>query len=76
MNEQNDKCQCKLCLNIDKYRWATVMECKCVCHDSDGLSGHESLCCEYPNVLKRNNPYMDLLSSNCYNKIINDSLEK
>jgi hypothetical protein len=37
------------------------MECGCACHDDDGMSGHDSLCCEFPNVLRKNNPHKDLL---------------
>lgn len=72
----NNKCQCNLCTNIDKYRWATIMECKCCCHDSDDVTGHDSLCCEYPNGLRRNNPYKDLLPAKHYGQIIHNILEK
>ena len=54
------KCNCEICQNIDKIKWATVNECKCGCHEMDGETGHSSLCCAYPNVLRKNNPYKDL----------------
>jgi hypothetical protein len=72
----NNKCQCVLCTNIDKYKWAVVMECKCSCHNGDGVTGHDSLCCEYPNGLKKNNPYQNLLSAKHYGQIIHDILDK
>jgi hypothetical protein len=48
------------------------MECKCKCHDDDGMTGHDSLCCEFPNGLKRNNPHKDLLPAEYYRKIMDD----
>ena len=71
-----NKCQCKICTNIDKYLWATVTECKCICHSNDGMTGHENLCCEYPNVLKKDNPHQNLLPAKHYGQIIHDILEK
>ena len=55
-----EKCHCKICKIIDKHRWATIMECGCVCHIDEGIAGHESLCCEYPNGKKKDNPYKNL----------------
>jgi len=55
-----EKCDCIFCKTYDKHRWKVIMECKCGCHDDDGVSGHDSLCCEFPNGLRRNNPYKDL----------------
>lgn len=30
-----------------------VKECQCVCHDNLYPSGHDGLCCEYPNAYKK-----------------------
>ncbi len=43
------------------YKWAVVMNCKCGCHEDDGMSGHDSLCCSIPNGLKKNNPFKEEL---------------
>ena len=59
-------CKCIFCETYNKYKWAVVMECGCSCHDDDGMSGHDSLCCEYPNGLKRNNPHEELMSVEYY----------
>ena len=48
------------------------MECKCGCHTSDGMTGHDGLCCSLPNVLKKNNPYKNLEKAEVYQKRIND----
>ena len=60
-------CKCTFCRNYEKYKWAVVMECKCGCH-SDGMTEHESLCCGFPNVLKKNNPFVKLRESGYYKK--------
>ena len=54
-----NKCDCALCKEIDKDRWKTIMECGCLCHTEHGIIGHSSLCCEYPNGKKCDNPYKD-----------------
>jgi hypothetical protein len=59
-------CECNFCKAHDKYRWATIMECGCYCHTADGVSGHDSLCCAYPNGLKRNNPHENLGKAETY----------
>ena len=64
-------CNCKFCTNYDKYKWAVIKECGCGCHDRDGLTGHDRLCCEIPNALRKNNPYETLESAEYYNKLIN-----
>lgn len=61
-------CNCNFCKTYDKYKWAVVSECKCSCHTDDGMSGHESLCCEFPNGLIKNNPYKKLVSAKYYGK--------
>ena len=48
------------------------MECKCGCHKSDGMTGHDALCCEFPNGLQKNNPYKKLKSVEYYRKIIHE----
>jgi len=69
-----NKCNCHFCKNYDKYRWATIMECKCGCHDDDVINGHDSLCCEFSNGKKKDNPYKNLRSAKYYNSIINKIL--
>jgi len=64
-----EKCKCQFCQTYEKYKWAVVMECKCGCHTGDGMTGHDGLCCEFPNGLKKNNPHKDLLSVAEYNII-------
>lgn len=53
-------CTCTFCRNYEKYKWAELMECKCGCHDADGMTGHDRLCCSIPNGLRKNNPHTDL----------------
>lgn len=48
------------------------MECGCGCHKEDGMTGHDSLCCEFPNGLRKNNPYKKLKSVAYYQKILDD----
>lgn len=55
------------------YKWAVIMECKCSCHDGDGLAAHDSLCCAVPNGLRRKNPYKKLESPEFYKKILKES---
>ena len=68
MNKKD--CNCKLCTNHDLYRWAKIMECKCACHDMDGVIGHDGLCCPYPNGKKKDNPYTELKDANSYHKLM------
>ena len=68
------KCTCEFCTTYELYQWAVVMECKCGCHDSDGMTGHDSLCCEFPNGLRKNNPHKDLKPAAEYKAIL-DKLE-
>jgi hypothetical protein len=67
-----EKCSCKFCQTYEYYKWAVVMECGCGCHDSDGMSGHDSLCCEFPNGLRVNNPHKELKSAIEYGEIISE----
>lgn len=67
----SDKCDCSFCRTYEKYKWAVVSECPCFCHEGDGETGHDGLCCEFPNVLKKNNPFMDLESAEYYKKYLN-----
>jgi hypothetical protein len=48
------------------------MECPCHCHISDGIDGHDSLCCEFPNGKRKDNPYKELKTSSYYLGILND----
>ena len=74
MNIINDTigCQCDFCRTYERYIWATVLECGCECHLGDDLrpSGHNRLCCEFPNGKKKDNPYDDLFSASKYKKIL------
>ena len=65
-------CECTFCKAYEKYKWAVVIECKCACHDGDGIIGHDSLCCEFPNALRKNNPHDDLKPSKYYKDIITE----
>ena len=68
------KCNCESCVNRDLYRWATIKECKCACHVNTDITGHDRLCCEFPNGLIKNNPYSELKPAKEYKKIL-DKLE-
>ena len=68
----NDVCKCAFCKTYKKYKWAVVMECKCCCHDGDGMTGHDSLCCEFPNGLRKNNPYKNLKSAEYYRNMMQE----
>ena len=63
-----ERCKCDLCVNYDMYRWATIIECKCACHKSNGPSGHDSLCCEFPNGKAKDNPHKELKPASQYEK--------
>jgi hypothetical protein len=52
------------------------MECKCGCHTSNDIVGHDSLCCPYPNGKKKDNPYTDLKPASYYNEILNKMYEE
>ncbi len=70
--DEPTNCNCNFCRTYNRYRWAVVMECKCGCHDSGvPLTGHESLCCEFPNGKKSDNPYPDLKPAKVYKEILN-----
>jgi len=53
----NKNCDCNICKNIEKRMWKIIEECKCFCHTSNKINGHDNLCCEYPNGKKIDNPY-------------------
>lgn len=57
-NNVNAKCQCDLCRTHDKYRWTTISKCRCLCHVVEVVTGHDSLCCEFPNGKRKDNPYL------------------
>jgi hypothetical protein len=63
-------CNCTHCVNYEFYKWAVVMECWCACHTSDGMTGHEGLCCSVPNGLKKNNPHENLKEAKYYKDIL------
>lgn len=67
-----DKCTCSFCTNYDKYKWAVIMECPCHCHISEGIVGHDSLCCEFPNGKRKDNPYKELKTASYYMEILNE----
>jgi hypothetical protein len=61
-------CDCSFCHAYDRYRWAIIMACACSCHDGDGAEGHDGLCCEFPNGLRKNNPHENLKPAEFYRK--------
>lgn len=69
---KDNKCKCTHCVNYEFYKWAVVMECGCGCHNGDGISGHDSLCCSIPNGLKKNNPHKDLKEASFYKEILDE----
>ncbi len=68
----SNECSCKFCSNYKYYKWAIVMECKCGCHDGDGITGHDGLCCEFPNALRKNNPHENLKPASYYKSKIDE----
>jgi hypothetical protein len=46
------------------------MECKCVCHDDQHPSGHDGLCCQFPNGKRKDSPYNNLKPASEYKKIL------
>jgi hypothetical protein len=69
---RSNGCKCTHCVNYHFYKWAVVMECPCGCHTSDGMTGHDGLCCALPNGLRKNNPYKNFEKAEVYRKRIND----
>jgi len=67
---KTNKCKCSFCKTHELEKWATVMECKCCCHE-EGFVSHDGLCCSVPNVLKRDNPYKDLKPASEYKEELN-----
>jgi len=55
--EKLNRCDCEICKKNDIRKWDIISECPCTCHNSTNIMGHDSLCCEYPNGKKFNNPY-------------------
>jgi len=49
-----------------------IMNCVCGCHTDKEIVGHSSLCCEFPNGKKKNNPYKKLKSVEYYRKILEE----
>ncbi len=70
------KCDCKFCKTYDKYRWATIMECPCNCHEESDIVGHDGLCCPFPNGKKKDNPYEDLMPASYYKEILDKMYEE
>ena len=70
--KQDSKCLCSICTNYDFYRWATITECKCECHNSSQPFGHDALCCEFPNGQRTHNPYKNLRPAIEYKKILDE----
>lgn len=70
--EEKDRCQCDFYTTYDLLRWATIMECRCVCHDTEDIMGHEGLCCEFPNGKRKDNPHSELKSAIEYRNMIED----
>lgn len=65
-------CSCTHCVNYELYKWEVVMECGCSCHDRDGMTGHDGLCCSFPNGLKKNNPHENLKEAKYYKTILKE----
>ena len=67
-------CNCDFCKTHDKHRWSSIKECGCFCHASNEIVGHDSLCCEYPNGKKKDNPYREgeLQHPSYYNKLMEE----
>lgn len=63
-------CNCKFCRNYHRYIWATISECGCGCHQVKTPTGHDGLCCEFPNGYKSDNPYKKLKPAIYYRKIM------
>lgn len=61
-----ETCKCTFCNLYKYYKWAVIKECKCGCHESDGMVAHDNLCCSIPNGLIKNNPYNELESAEYY----------
>lgn len=65
-------CKCTHCKNYPLYKWATIMECACECHTDKDITGHDRLCCEFPNGKKKDNPHKNLKSVEYYKGILNE----
>lgn len=44
------KCKCDLCLSYEKEKAKDILNCGCICHTDQTMIGHDSLCCQCPNV--------------------------
>jgi len=66
----DNKCPCTHCVNYNLYKWAVILECGCGCHTSDGMTGHDGLCCSHPNGLIKNNPHGGLKAAKHYREIL------
>lgn len=49
-------CGCEECLKYYYQIIKVVKKCKCVCHDDLFPSGHDGLCCEFPNTYRKGLP--------------------
>ena len=61
-----EMCNCRFCRIYHRYRWAVIKECLCGCHKNKYPSGHDSLCCEFPNGRIKDIPYKSLKSAAYY----------
>lgn len=57
---KDNKCTCDHCATYDKYKWATINECGCSCHQDSDIHGHSGLCCEFTNGERALNPHAEL----------------
>ena len=64
------KCSCKMCYNYRRYKWAVIKECPCGCHNKSDPTGHDGLCCEFPNGRRSDIPFKKLESASFYKKIL------
>jgi len=71
-------CNCKFCRNYRRYVWAVIMECPCGCHTDKNKRpiGHDSLCCEFPNGKRKDNPYKKLKPASYYKKVLDEFLKE
>lgn len=70
----SDDCTCDFCITYTKYKWAVILECRCVCHYIDGIMGHDGLCCEFPNGKQSDSPFTFLENPIVYRDILDKKI--
>ncbi len=66
LSQKGEKCTCSFCKTHDLYRWAVISECPCGCHSNEHITGHDGLCCPFPNGKHKDSPYTELDPSKRY----------